>query len=97
MEGNCLEVMNGGNLNNCMFCLGSWFSNSLTYCDTVYNSHDCFLCTGINHAEYRILNVQYSKEEYFKKISEILETMKKEGSWGKWYSSAYPEVITYGL
>src|SRR3989338_1069925 len=73
---NCFEVMNGGNLNSCMFCLGCWFSNNITYCDTVYNSHDCLLCVGINHAEYRILNVQYPKEEYFKKMEESIATMK---------------------
>lgn len=93
----CYEIMSGGNLNTCMFCTGSWFSNNLSYCELVYNSHDCFGCVSRNHAEYEILNVKYPKEEYFKKVAEIQEQMKRDGEWGKWYASTYPEVITYGL
>jgi len=52
------------------------------------------MCTGINHAEYQILNQQYSKEDYAKRIAEIEATMKADGSWGKWFESAYPEVLT---
>lgn len=92
----CFEIMSGGNLNNCMFCSGCWFSNGLTYCELVYNSHDCFGCVGLNHVEYAILNVPYSKEEYFKRVAEIKEGMKQDGTWGKWFASTYPEVITYG-
>ena len=94
---NCFEIMSGGGLNNCMFCYGSWDSNDLLYCELAYNSHDCFLCVGINHAEYQILNQKYSPEDYEKKKAEIIEQMKAEGSWGEWYESTYPEVLTYGL
>lgn len=93
----CYEIMSGGNLNNCMFCYGSWHSNDLMYCDSVYSSHDCLLCTGLNHAEYCILNIPYSKEEYFKKVEEIKQQMVADNEWGKWFESTYPEVITYGL
>jgi hypothetical protein len=89
--------MNGGNLNDCMFCLGCWFSNNLLYCDTVHNSRDCFLCDAVNHARFQILNQQYSEEDYHKKVAEIIEQMKKDGEWGQWFKSAYEEVITYGL
>ncbi|MFC1655652.1 hypothetical protein ACFL3C_02170 [Patescibacteria group bacterium] len=93
----CYEIMSGGNLTNCMFCYGCWYSNDLTYCDLVYNSKDCFGCVGINHAKYQILNEQYSEEDYHKKVKEIIEEMKADGTWCKWYKSTYPEVITYGL
>jgi len=93
----CFEIMSGGNLTECLFCYGSWFSNNLTYCDSVYNSHDCFGCVSRNHTEYEILNVKYPKEEYFKKVAEIQDEMKRDGEWGRWYASTYPEVITYGL
>ncbi|MEK7528784.1 MAG: hypothetical protein AAB592_03375, partial [Patescibacteria group bacterium] len=66
-------------------------------CAQVFNSHDCFMCVGINHTEYRILNQPYQKEEYFKRVLETTDAMKKDGTWGKWFASAYPEVITYGL
>lgn len=93
----CYEIMSGGNLTNCMFCFGSWYSNDLAYCELVYNSHDCFGCVGLKRKEFHILNQPYSKEEYFKEIARIKEEMKCDGTWGKWYTSAYPEVITYGL
>ncbi|MFA6521130.1 MAG: hypothetical protein WCT53_01970 [Candidatus Gracilibacteria bacterium] len=92
----CYEIMSGGNLNNCSFCSGSWFSSNLEYCDLVYNSHDCFGCASLNHAQYRILNVPYEKEEYFARVAEIKEQMKKDGTHGKWFNSTYPEVLTYG-
>ena len=93
----CYEIMSGGNLIECMFCYGCWYSNNLIYCDLVYNSHDCFGCVGINHGEYCILNQKYSKEDYFKKVEKIKNQMKTDGTWGTWYESTYPEVITYGL
>lgn len=93
----CYEIMSGGNLNNCMFCSGCWFSNNLTYCELVYNSHDCFGCVSLNHKEFHILNRPYSKEEYIKEMARIKDEMKRDFSWGKWFSSTYPEVLTYGL
>lgn len=92
----CYEIMSGGNLNNCMFAAGCWFGSDLAYCELVYNSHDCFGCVSLNHKEYHILNQPYSKEEYFKEVARIKEQMKKDGEWGKWFASTYPEVLTYG-
>lgn len=92
----CFEIMSGGNLYTCMFCSGCWYSNNLTYCELVYNSRDCFGCVGINHKEFHILNQPYSKDDYFKRIAEIKDQMKRDGEWGKWFSSTYPEVLTYG-
>lgn len=92
----CYEIMSGGNLNSCIFCSGCWFSNELEYCELVYNSHDCFGCVSRNHAEYCILNIPHPKEEYFKKVAEIKNEMKRDGTYGKWFASTYPEVLTYG-
>ncbi|MBT4056219.1 hypothetical protein HOE67_03845 [Candidatus Peregrinibacteria bacterium] len=91
------EIMSGGGLNDCMFCYGSWDSNNLTYCDSVFNSHDCFGCVGLSHGEYQILNKKYEKEEYFKKVEEIKAQMQQDNEWGQWYDSTYEEVLTYGL
>lgn len=93
----CYEIMSGGNLNNCMFCYGCWQSSDLMYCDLVYNSRDCFMCVGLNHGRFCILNEEYEKEEYFKKVEEIQAAMKKDGTWGQWFESTYPEVLTVGL
>ncbi|MBT3865089.1 hypothetical protein HOF67_03605, partial [Candidatus Peregrinibacteria bacterium] len=71
--------------------------NNLTYCDSVFNSHDCFGCVGLSHGEYQILNKKYEKEEYFKKVEEIKAQMQQDNEWGQWYDSTYEEVLTYGL
>ncbi|MBI5220713.1 MAG: hypothetical protein HY978_02675 [Candidatus Liptonbacteria bacterium] len=34
------------------------------------NCHDCFMCANLNNGAYQILNQQYSKEEYQRKIGE---------------------------
>ena len=50
------------------------------YCEGCYDSaflfnckgcHDCFGCVNLSNKSYCIFNEQYSKEEYFKKMSEI--------------------------
>lgn len=68
-----------------------WFSNNLAYCELTFNSHDCLGCIGRNHAEYEVLNVKYSKEEYFKKFEEIKKELSSQGMWGKmWIPTTYP-------
>lgn len=87
------EVMSGVTVYNCNFCNVSWYSQNLEYCEFVFNSNDCFGCVSLNHAQYRILNKQYSQEEYFKKKAEIIAQMKKEGLYGKHLPSIYPEFL----
>ena len=94
---NCYQIMIGGNLNNCTFCYGSWHSYNLDYCELVYNSHDCFMCVSLSKKEFHILNQPYSEADYHKKKTEIIQAMRADGSWGKWYASTFKEVITYGL
>jgi len=81
------------NLVNSNFCNISWYSQNLEYCEYVFNSHDCFGCVGRNHAQYEILNVKYEKEEYFKRVREIKEQLKLEGTYGRWWwETPYPEI-----
>lgn len=47
--------------------------------------------------EFQILNHPYNKEEYFKETARITDQMKRDGQWGKWFASTYPEVLTYGI
>jgi hypothetical protein len=83
-------VGNNGN-HNCNFCDSCWHSSDLEYCEMVFNSHDCFGCISRSHAEYEILNKKYPKEEYFKKVAEIKDELRKEGLYGKWLlESSYP-------
>ncbi len=60
-------------------------SRDLTYCIDCYECNNCFGCTGLRHKEFCVLNKQYSKEEYQKLTSRIIEHMKKEGVWGTFF------------
>ncbi len=83
-------IGNSGNT-NCNFCYASWHNSNLEYCEHVFNSHDCFGCISRSHAEYEILNKKYEKEEYFKKITEIKDELRKDGIYGDWIlPSTYP-------
>ena len=83
-------IGNSGNT-NCNFCYASWHNADIEYCEHVFNSHDCFGCISRSHAEYEILNQKYSKEDYFKRVREIKEELKREEMYGKWLlPSTYP-------
>lgn len=80
-------------LYNSNFCNICWYGQNLEYCEYVFNSHDCFGCVSRNHAEYEILNQKYSKEEYFKKVAQIKDELKRDGSYGTWWwPSPYEEI-----
>lgn len=58
--------------------------NDLYYCRHCFNCKDCFGCVGLRQKQYCILNKQYSsKEEYEKKVAQIIEKMQKDGEWGE--------------
>jgi hypothetical protein len=47
-----------------------------------FDCENCFGCFGIRHKKYHILNKPCgSKEEYFEKVAQIKNDMKKEGSY----------------
>ena len=77
------EVSNVGNAG-----VGYYFSEHCLYCNNVYycrhcfNSSDCFGCVGLIKKQYCILNKQYTKEEYERKVAQIIECMEKSGEWG---------------
>ena len=49
----------------CDACSDVWFSRNC------YNSTNCVGCVNLRGASYQIFNVQYTKEEYAKKIAEM--------------------------
>lgn len=65
---NCYQVISGVNCFNtnysikCERCNDSWFLFDCKNCDS------CFGCTNLRNKKYCIFNVQYSKEDYDKKI-----------------------------
>ena len=55
------------------------------YCENCHNSRDCFGCVGLRNKQYCILNKQFTKEEYEKKVGEIIEKMRSDGEWGQFF------------
>lgn len=87
------EVMSGIGIHGCQFCNVCWYSQNLEYCEYVFNSHDCFGCVSLNHAEYCILNHPYPKDEYFRRITQIKEEMQVQGIYGQHLPSIYNEFL----
>lgn len=84
----CIGINGGINFN---FCYACWHSSDLEYCELVFNSHHCFGCIARSHAEYEILNQKYSPEDWFKRVTEIKDELKRENMYGKWLlPSTYP-------
>ena len=77
----------GVNLNNLRFCCNCWDGvHDLTYCfECVLTSTHCFGCTGLQKAEYCILNKQYRKQEYEELVPRIIEHMKTTNEWGEFF------------
>jgi len=80
------------------FCVASHYCTSCFYCEMCNSSSDCFGCVGLNKKKYCILNKQYTKEEYEKLRTKIIEHMKKSGEWGEFFPAeraqfAYNETV----
>lgn len=85
--------------NRCAFISFAYQLADSYYCEHCYFSRNLFGCVGAkNHAEYCILNKQYSKEEYEKLVARIISDMQRRGEWGEFFppkfsSFAYNESI----
>lgn len=86
----CYEIMSGMGLDECRFCNACWHDKFLEYCELCFHCEYCFLCVGLQNRKFYILNQAYEPPRYFAKVQELKERMKKEGSYGKWFPSAYP-------
>jgi hypothetical protein len=75
------------------YCLFVFNCQNLLYCQYCWNCSDCFGCDGLRRKKYCILNKQYSKEEYEQLVPRIIEKMKTDGEWGKFYP---PTMSPYG-
>ena len=54
---------------------------------------NCFGCSGLKHAQYCILNKQYTKEEYESLAPQIIEKMIADGEWGEFFP---PSLSPFG-
>lgn len=90
----------GINLRNVCFSDQIWEGCNEVYYSTlcVNNCRDVFGCSGLKHAQYCILNKQYSEAEYKELRTKIIEHMKKTGEFGEFFPSnispyAYNETV----
>ncbi len=67
----CHECFWLQNCYQCYFTTMSVESRNLLFCRDCLGCSDCFGCTNLRKASYCIFNIQYSKEEYEKKIKEM--------------------------
>lgn len=72
------ECVDCSKLNKCFFMKDCTDMYDSGFCEHCIYSHDLFGCYGLNKKEYCILNKQYSKEDYQKEVSEIVESYRKE-------------------
>lgn len=85
---NCIGCFDCNQLNDCQYCYSCvdcdncyeiFYAQNCQNCNTssyLYNCHglsNCFMCCNLINKQYCILNVQYSKEEYQKKVDELLK------------------------
>lgn len=70
---------------HCMFTQGNWSTEETYYCDTMMGSKNCFGCTSLKKQEYCILNKQYTKDDYEKKVVQIIKHMQESGEWGEFF------------
>ncbi len=72
------------------FNLNCYTGNDLYYCDMcMQNCKNCFGCVGLKHAQYCILNRQYTKEEYEILVPKIIGQMRSTGAWGEFLPMNY--------
>ena len=79
------SIAGGEHCQNCHFCLRPLDSSGEIYCENCDSCTDCFGCTGLKRKQYCILNKQYTKEEYEKKVDEIITQMRQDGEWGEFF------------
>lgn len=96
----CIDVSNLYGSKLCAHVLGALNAHALAYCIFVFNSHDmlycehctgcsdCFGCQGLTRKRWCIFNRQYTQDEYEALVPQIIGTMQKDGSWGRFFPAS---------
>lgn len=94
---NIMDVNNNLNSELEYEIMGFWYNNKVSFtlysaeCVDVYYSAYCqysknlFGCIWLRNKEYCIFNKQYSKQEYNKLVSKIIEHMENTWEWGEFF------------
>jgi hypothetical protein len=80
----CLEVISTI-AQSCLYSWIHWQRGNGIYTMECHGCSDCFACVGLKNKQYCIFNKQYSKEEYERIVTEILNHLVETGEWGKTY------------
>jgi len=68
------------------FNINCYTGSDLYYCDMCMNNcQNCFGCVSLKHAQYCILNKQYTKEEYEELVPKIIKHMEVHSEWGEFF------------
>ncbi|MDO8571887.1 MAG: hypothetical protein Q7R79_04375 [bacterium] len=81
----CVDIMGMIQSYNSKFCTYIFYCSNVEYCDNLHNCENCFGCIGLRKANHCILNQEYSKEEYEKLRSQLIEDMKKQREYGDFF------------
>jgi uncharacterized protein YbaR (Trm112 family) len=81
----CYQILGTIETFNCAYCIYVFHSQNLLYCEYCFNCSDCFGCNGLTRKKYCVFNKQYTKEEYEDLVPRIIEKMREEGSWSKFF------------
>lgn len=79
-----IELYNSNYSNFCYHC------RDMEYCEYCFNSSNCFGSFYLQHKQFYIFNEPYTKGEYFKKVAEIKDAMRKDGTYGKHLPTTIP-------
>src|SRR5205814_2002170 len=55
----------------CTYSINCSSSNDCHFSSFLNSCSDCFGCVSLTHKKYCIWNIQYTKDEYFKKVAEL--------------------------
>ncbi len=81
----CYNVCSIVNLESSMTNFFVWHGSDIYYSMDCHNCNNIFGCVGLRNKKYCILNKQYSKEEYEKLVSKIIDHMQGAGEWGEYF------------
>ncbi|MBU0670947.1 MAG: hypothetical protein ABH835_02900 [Patescibacteria group bacterium] len=81
----CYEIIQSTECYACKFCTNCLLTQNCDCCDMCHDCKDCFGCVGLRKKQYCILNKQYDEKEYFELKDKLIEKMKGEGDYGKFW------------
>lgn len=81
----CYQTCGGAGLFDCKACDSCWHDSNCEYCNLCFSSQDLFGCISMRNAKYSIFNKTYSKEEYEALRTKIVEHMKSNGEYGRFF------------